>query len=63
MSSAIKAIIQHQAALSRIDELQRQAATRRRFDLPVATTRRQPSSRPRALVARSRRPVLRGEGA
>ena len=51
MSSAIKAMIQHQAALAQIDEMHRQAAARTRLHVPARTNRHQ--SGRRTLTARA----------
>jgi hypothetical protein len=61
--SAIKAIIQHQAALAQIDEMHRQAAMRRRVYVPAERRRRHGSRRSLAIRMRTLRPVLRGERA
>jgi hypothetical protein len=60
MSSAIKAVIQHEAALARIDEMHRRAAAGR-FD--VNTERKRRRSRHRSLHAgvRRLRVALKGE--
>jgi hypothetical protein len=62
MSSAIKAVIQHEAALAQIDEMHRRQAARR-FD--VNTEKRRHRRRRRSLPAgvRRLRVALKGESA
>jgi len=63
MSSAIKAMIQHQAALAQIDEMHRQAAARTRLHVPARTNRHQSGRRTLTARARTLRLALRGESA
>jgi len=63
MSNAIKAMIQHQAALAQIGEMHRRATARTRPHVPARANRHH--SRRRALTARvlTLRLALRGGGA
>jgi hypothetical protein len=63
MSIAIKAVIQHHAALARIDEMHREVAARRRFHAPAETNRHPSRSRSLAASARWLRLTPKGETA
>ena len=63
MSIAIKAVIQHHAALTRIDEMRREAAKRRRFDAPAGTNRRPGRTRSLRTSVRWARLTPKGETA
>ena len=53
MSSAIKARIHHQAALSQIDEMHRRATARTRVHIPAEARRRRTNRRSLVLRVRS----------